>query len=523
MKPLAPFPFQTPGVYGLNLQGRNTILGPEWATRALDLVIDDQGRLANRLGYKAQASDKTALGGLTIQSVHVGLTSAGVRTNYCATTDGKIHELVSGVWTTRYSTPLPSTGDWQFANFNSKVLALHEDGYLLVQSAPGAAFVAITPTSGNLPSGRALLAAFGRVWVLAADKLYYSNLLDETDWDEAGAVAGGNAYFELRYMWPNGYDVSVGMAEFNGRLVVFGEENILFITNTWDVDLTSTGAVSGATLEDTLQNVGCIERNTITSVGADIMFLSRIGVQSLGRVIQERSAPITDLVPQVRDHIQLEYDASGGVVVQAAYTANYGLYVLAFARVTIVIDTRVKLPNGTYRVTEWQPMGAVHGDGYGGLYVSHGDEFEKYQGYYDSVAFGDATGDYIAGDYESGWQDWEAVAPGSSSINKFLKRVKMYIAGGANGTLTLKWYVDYSEQATTASVVIPDAPNAANYNEATYNTTYVYGSSLDITELSKPGRKGGRVIKVGCKIDSTTSDFAINQMSLYATTGKQAH
>jgi len=516
MKPLAPFPFQTPGVYGLNLQGRNTVLGPEWATRALDLVIDDQGRLANRLGYKAQASDKTALGSSTIQAGHVGLTSAGVRTNYCATADGKIHELVAGVWTTRYSTPLPSNGNWQFVNFNSKVLALHEDGYVLVQSAPGAAFTTITPSSGSVPTGKAILAAFGRVWILGADKLYYCALLDETAW---GAPA---TYFELRYMWPNGYDIPVGLAEFNGRLVVFGEENVLFVTNTWDVDATATGAVSGATLEDTLQNVGCIDRNTIAAVGSDILFLSRIGIQSLGRVIQEKSAPISDVVPQVRDHIALEYSASAGVVVQAAYTANYGLYVLSMARVTLVVDTRVKLPNGAYRVTEWKPMGAVHTDGYGGLYVSHGDEFEKYQGYYDDVVYGGATGTSIVGDYESGWQDWEAVAPGAGMLNKFLKRIKLYVAGGANGTLTIKWYVNYSEQATSVIAPIPNAPNSATYGDATYSD-YNYGTSLDITELSKPGRKGGRVIKVGCKIDATTSDFAINQMSLYATTGKQAH
>lgn len=516
MKPLAPFPFNTPGVAGLNKQGRNTILGPEWATRATDLVIDDQGRLANRLGYKAQASSKTALAGRSIEKTHVGINTSGVKTLYCADDSGRIYELVSGVWTSRVGYTLPSDGDFQFANFNGKVLAWHADGRMLVQSAIGNNFVNIVASSGTVPTGKAVLAAFGRVWVLTNDKLYYSALLDETAW---GATA---TYFDMRYMWPKGADVATGLAEFNGRLVVFGEENVLFITNTWAVDATATGAVSAAELEDSVQGVGCVERNTIQVVGDDILFLSRLGVQSLGRVIQEKSAPLTDVIPQVRDYVAQEYAASAATVINSAFSTNYGFYVLSFARTCIVVDTRVRLPNGAYRVTEWVPMGAVSTDGYGGLYVTHTDELSKYQGVLDGVTYAGTGGTSVAGDYESGWQDWEAIAPGASVLNKFLKRLKMYVAGGGSGTLTFKWYFDYKEAVNTVIATIPAAPDAAQFGIAQYGIDK-YGTSLDITELSKPGTKGGRVIKVGCKINDSTTDFAINQMTLYATTGKQSH
>lgn len=509
MKPLAPFPFNTPGVYGLNKQGQTAILGPEWATKALNLVIDARGRLANRLGYKNIAGTKTALGGRTIQKMHVGINTAGTRTTYCSDTSGRLYELSGSAWVDRTgAVSLPGNGNWQFVNFNGKVIAWHADGRQVVQSAPGANFANIVAGSGSVPQGKAILSAFGRLWVVTDTTLYASALLDETHW------ATGAYSWALRHVWPKGADTATGLSEFNGRLAVFGSESIVIYDSPWDAP--------NMVFLDSIQNVGAVERDTIQVAGSDIIFLSRSGLQSLGRVVQEKSNPLTDMVPQVRDYIATEFGGSIATTVESAYSTSHGLYVLVLKNTTIVVDTKQRLPDGSWRVTEWDNMGAVANDGFGGLYVTHGDNASLYTGVLDGVTFAGSGGTSVVGDYESGWQDWEAVAPGTGAMNKFLKRVKFFIAGGGSGTLTLKWYFNYSETAATREATIPDPPQAAQYGVAQYALDK-YGTSLDITELSKPGAKGGRVIKVGAKITGSATTYAINQMTLYATLGKQSH
>lgn len=514
MKPLAPFPFNTPGVAGLNKQGQTAILGPEWATKALNLVIDDRGRLANRRGYKHVANVKTALGGRTIEKTFVGINNAGTRTVYCSDTSGRLYELSSGTWVDRTgAVTLPGNGNWQFVNFNGKVIAWHEDGRQVVQSAVGANFANIVASAGSVPQGKAVLSAFGRLWVVTDTTLTCSALLDETNWLLSGSAPRGYQFL-LRYTWPKGADTATGLSEFNGRLAVFGTESVIIYDNPWDAP--------NMVFLDSIQNVGAVNRDTIQVAGSDIIFLSRSGVQSLGRVVQEKSNPLTDLVPQVRDYIATEYNGSIAATVESAYATSLGLYVLVLKNTTIVVDTKQRLPDGSWRVTEWDNMGAVSNDGYGGLYVSHGDELSQYTGVLDGVSYGGTGGTSIVGDYEGGWQDWEAVAQGVSSLNKYLKRVKLFVAGGGSGTLTLKWYFNYGETATTRSLALPAPPDAAKYGVAQYAIDK-YGTSLDITELSKPGAKGGRVIKVGAKITGATTSYAINQMTLYATVGKQSH
>jgi hypothetical protein len=515
MKPLAPYPFNTPGVYGLNKQAATTILGPEWATKATNLVIDDKGRLSTRQGYRRIASNVTTG---DIETVHTGLNNAGTKTKYAADSDGKLYELVAGAWVDKTGAVTPaSDGNWQFANFNGKVVAWHQDGRKVVQSAPGANFANITASSGTVPNGNAILAAFGRLWVIDNTTLYYSGLLNETDW----ATGGGN--FNLKYGWPRGADTATGIAEFNGRLLAFGERSIVMYGS--ETGLTITDPSTDMVLIDTVDNIGCVNRDTIQVTGTDIVFLSHLGLQSFGRVIQERSAPVTDVIPQVRDYVAQQYASSTASKVTSAYASDYGFYVLCLAQTYIVVDTRVRLPDGSFRVTEWEQTAttaAVSDDLTGGLLMSHDDVLSRYQGVLDAVAYDGTGGTSVTGDWESGWQDWENIQPGSGAFDKFLKRVKMFIAGGASGTLQIKWYFNYSEAATTRNVTLAAAPDAAQYGIAQYAIDK-YGTSLDITELSKPGAKGGRVLKIGAQITDSQTSFAINQITLYATRGKQAH
>ncbi len=84
----------------------------------------------------------------------------------------------------------------------------------------------------------------------------------------------------------------MGLAAHNDFLFIFGKRQILVYS----------GATTPATLalSDTVGSIGCIARDTIQSIGTDVVFLSDSGVRSLMRTIQEKSAPLRDLSKNVR-------------------------------------------------------------------------------------------------------------------------------------------------------------------------------------------------------------------------------
>jgi hypothetical protein len=67
-------------------------------------------------------------------------------------------------------------------------------------------------------------------------------------------------------------------------------------------------------VEDVIDGVGCIARDTVQDIGSDILFLSDSGLRSLGRIIQEKSAPMRDLSRNVRDQLLAEVSVEGGII-----------------------------------------------------------------------------------------------------------------------------------------------------------------------------------------------------------------
>lgn len=505
MANMVPFNFDTPGIAGLNKQGRTAILGQEWATRAGNLVIDGEGRLAHRLGTKAINVD-TDDTSTAIQTQFVGTNNSGTPTRYAGTADGTIWELDgSNMWQdVSGAGGLGGDGNYQFSMFNGKVLAWHADGAELVQSAPGANFANI---GGTAKPGTAMYCGWGRVWVVDGDTLWYTDaVLVET---------AMTVYFELRHVWPEGHDVPVAITEFNGNLVVFGEHSIIIYSSPDDVaNMVKADAIAGT---------GCINRDTVQNIGTDVLFLSHDGLKSLGRVIQEKSLPLSGVAPHMRDYIMTEYASSTAINVTSCFSERNGLYILSLQGTTIVVDTRLRLPDGGFRVTEWDTFQAVTEDYDGGLLLSRDDNANrafKYQGILDDVLSDGTGGSSVLGDFESGWIDFSAAEAGM--LLKFLKRIKLSVAGGSNATLQLKWYFDYSELPATVNATIAATATTAQYGIAQYSIDN-YGTDVDVTELGKPGRKGGRVLKFGFSTVDSETALAINQISLYAKVGKQAN
>ena len=143
--------------------------------------------------------------------------------------------------------------------------------------------------------GHEVLAAFGRLFVVGNatndNTIYWSDLLN------GNAFTGGSSgNIDVSKVWPNGFDKIVALAAHNGLLVVvFGEQNTIVYS----------GATSPAsmTLSDNIPGVGCVDRKTVQSIGSDLLFLSQDGLRSLGRAVQEKSLPISDLSRNVKQDL----------------------------------------------------------------------------------------------------------------------------------------------------------------------------------------------------------------------------
>jgi hypothetical protein len=111
--------------------------------------------------------------------------------------------------------------------------------------------------------------------------IYWSDLLIGNDFS-----GGSSGSINVTKAWPDGYDEVVALAAHNNNLVIFGEHSILLYE----------GADSPASMKlaDTVSGVGCIDRNSVQSIGTDVLFMSNSGLRSLGRAIQEKALPLSD-------------------------------------------------------------------------------------------------------------------------------------------------------------------------------------------------------------------------------------
>ena len=157
-------------------------------------------------------------------------------------------------------------------------------------------------------NGDVATAAYGRLWVSGVggdyNRIYYSDLLIAHQWYDGTTNADGSAgedsqntggFIDVGEYWPHGSDSVQAIAAHNGALFVFGVRSILAYSGA-DGDPAgdpSTGA-GGLKLEDTIKDVGIVAQDALCNIGTDLLFVDSMGVRSLGRVIQEKSTPISE-------------------------------------------------------------------------------------------------------------------------------------------------------------------------------------------------------------------------------------
>ena len=506
--PLVHIPLNVPAFKGLNRQASSSLLGVEWATRLEESVIDENNRIAARKGWNNMTTTTPATE--AFERLFEYKTRAGARQLIASSATKLWRSTDNGdTWTDITGTAVPLGGDWKFVNFKDKCVGFQEGHKPIVYT--GATFAPVADV--NAPEGGIGVSAYGRLWVIDEDgtSIRYCSLLDETDWTSIDS-----GLLDLFNTWPDA-DFGVALAAFNGALIAFGTRNIIFFAD-------GQGSKLGlnplqAYVSDVFGGTGCISQDTVQQVDGDLWFLSRSGLISMGRLLNERSNPLENLSKNVQDFLR---DAGNAATdVEAIYSPLNRFYLLSFKTgadtgTTFVFDTRGKLDDGTARCAGvWYslvPRAMLRRESEAVLFAIPGQ----------TGRIGSYTGQLQPGGpyqfvYESGWIDFDAGAH-----LKFLKRFGGIFYMDRTATVSFKWAYDFSENFITRPVIFASEGGVVSeWGEAEWGLSE-WAGGVALRENKVPGHGAGEYLKLGmdAQIDNTT--FAIQQAELFAKIGRLA-
>lgn len=356
------------------------------------------------------------------------------------------------------------------------------------------------------------LAAFGRVWVagLTDNKttVYHSRLLDGAHFTgtgagllDVGAMVGQN-------------DEVVALAQHNKYLVIFCRNNILVYGNN-----VAGNAVDATTIEllDTVKGVGCIARDSVQHTGNDLVFLSKSGIRSFNRTIQENSMPLRELSLNIRDDLVSYLAVETLTEIKSAYYERDAFYLITFpgSKTMVYFDLRNVLPNGAARATIWNNNAGITykafcstGDRRLLLGVPNG--MAEYTGYLDNTA--SYTFSYYTSNSDLG-------AP---TQNKMLKKANLVVIGSGDQDFTFKYGYDYTLNPQSVSVVQNlGAKTFSKYNTtAQYNISKYASAGIGVTTISMSLSGSGKVIQFGVEATVNDNPVSIQKIDVYLKTGK---
>ena len=363
---------------------------------------------------------------------------------------------------------------------------------------------------GNVPSGYTVdtfkpscsVYAYGRLWVanssvLDTQTVYFSDLQNPAEWQ-----TGTAGYLDISAVIPTG-DPIVALASHNGFLIIFCKKHIVIYSGAKDP--------ATMTLADVISGVGCIARDTVQAVsGTDLLFLSETGVQSLQRLIQEKSLPFRDVSKNVRDELISLVNSETLANIKAIYYAPDAFYLLALptSGFTYCFDTRGVLENGAARTTIWKQINptAFCITEARELYLGQVSYIGKYTGYIDN-----ATQYRMA--YYTNYFDFS-----QPTTTKMLKKVNIVAIGGSAQAISFKWGFDYTSNYNTGVIVL-DTITVYEYNSAEYNiATFSDGIAMDNAQIQAGG--SGKVVQLGLEADINNAPLSIQKIDFGLKAGK---
>lgn len=508
---LQTFPLNLPAFKGLNKQAKSSLLGPEWATRLENTVLDTSNRISARSGWLDQTATPFATGLLQV----VEFNNAGTFELIGVTTGSKLIKSVNGgsTWTDITNTATVVDTNMQFVTFRNKLLGLQNGGGIVIYT--GTNFTNLGAASE--PQKGIGVAAFGRLWVKSGDTtIKYCALLNETDW--TGSDAGS---IDLTSVW-KGQDIISAIAEFNGNLVIFSQRSIVIYTD-------GAGSKLGINptqiyVSDTFNGIGCIARDSIANIKGDLWFLDSTGVHSLGRLVQGGTDnPLNNLSTNVQDELKGFVAISTAAAIRAIYSPKDRFYLLSLPAGTgttetgsaFVFDTRGLLDDGSARCTGiWSqlcPQAMVVRDTSLDLFMVRRQSTGRIGKYTGNI---DGASTYTL-QYESGWTSLD------TETLKILKRVGGLFYLQALTTVTFKWAFDFDDTFSTGQVTYPGSGSIAEWGSAEWGTAQ-WGGGVNIKDKHVGGTGTGKYVKIGFTVNINSQTISCQQVSLFAKQGRLA-
>jgi hypothetical protein len=524
---------QAPGFSGLDIQDASVQLTSGYALEAFNCVIDKYGRIGARKGW-TKVNTTAITSSPAVKTIFEFVKSDGNVVFSCA--GNKIYTGTNTLTTAVNTTVVDAAGtgttaititddNWQIApmpynhggNTSSHAVFAQAGHPLLVYHKVGNASHNHTGAYGfqrlgdigTFPSGYSVttftpncaLTAYGRLWVanIATDTqtIYFSDLQDPSNF-----TTGTSGYLDISTVIPTG-DGIVALAAHNGFFIIFCHRTILIYANPKDP--------ATMTLQDNIKGIGCIARDSVASVfGSDIMFLAETGVQSLGRLIQEKSMPLRDVSKNVRDDLISNVNTETLKDIKAVYYATDAFYLLSLPSTgfTYCFDTRGVLENGAARTTIWKSINPrsffvlENRD----MYIGTSGYLGKYTGYQDN-------GNSYRWSYYTNYFDFD-----QPTTVKILKKLGLVAIGGSSQVIAIKWGFDYTNNYNS-SVLTLKPTTVAEYGTAEYGIAeYANGIALDNLKFNASG--AGKVLQIGFESDISGYPLSVQKVDIAIKTGK---
>jgi hypothetical protein len=511
-KNITPLSVGAPGFYGLNLSDSPIDMSPNFCLEANNCVIDKYGRIASRKGWTAANSTSADLGTANVECIGELVQNDGTSTVLCAG-NGKLFKLASSTLTNlTYGgggvAPTISANNWKFCQLNG-IAMFWQRGFDPLIYDPAVSTTTYrrlsekSGSAGTVYQCNEAISAYGRVWAadISTDKqtVVFSDLLTPHIW--TGGTAGS---LDLRQVWPSGGDEVVALAAHNEFLFIFGKWQILIYK----------GATDPATMElsDVIVGVGCIARDSMQNIGEDVIFLSDAGVQSLRRVIQEKSAPLFSVSKNIEDTLRAQVTNETAANIKSGYSATNHFYLLTLPtnQITYCFDTRTKLQDGAYRVTAWQGITSksFYETNSRKFYLGKPGYVGEYAGYTDNSV------GYLAS-YFSTWIDF-----GNPIAISILKKIYADVIGARNQSITFRWGFDFTpNQYQGLTQISADVAESTEYGISEYNEAY-YNSQVGINRISVNCSGTGRVVQIGFTIPITGYAISIQKFDVFTKEGR---
>jgi hypothetical protein len=525
----------TIGINGLDSQTTATALGNEWFTKADNITYTEGGKVTFRKGLKQGTLDS----GSKIGSIVEHITSTD--TKQFVSYGGTVAELdltdKDAAFINTYSPAGVTTSDWQFHNFNNKLVGVQDGGvkpilydsgtwkyledvvdttstgteinagsfnvgtrysiseigttdFTTIGSASNTIGVIFTATGVGSGSGKAFeggtmpegvttfdpscsLGYYGRLWV--------GGITEETDVIHYSALLSETTWWAAAGITDAGY---IDLKTVWGKdeiVALHAHAGKLVIFGKENIAIyNNPQAVGVMALDEVIRGIGCVARDSIQAIGEDIYFLSDTGVRSLKRTATFDKLPLQEISPTIKD--ELIANIKTGSDVKSVYIANEGLYLITFVdkNVTYVFDLTYPTPKETPRVTKWSfasdrhPASLAYTAEYGLLVGQYTGRVATYEGYWDSDYSGSNV--YVETPYTSSISTvWIDLGQGVTA--SILKKFIMVVSGGQGADVGLRLYKDFE--------ISPKLSPTFKLNPTLSGTPYLFGNSTSLYSTAK--------------------------------------